>query len=84
MSKSRADYSLFTKVTGLVITVILVCVDDLLIAGNSEEHINMLKAVLSQTFHMKDLEEVKYFLGLEYIDQQLVSLFHKGNMYLTC
>lgn len=33
--QSKADYSLFTKYTADKITLILVCVDDLLIAGNS-------------------------------------------------
>ena len=63
--QSRADYSLFIKVDGDWITAILVYVDDLLIAGNSEVNIGLLKSVLSNTFHMKDLGDVQYFLGLE-------------------
>ena len=63
--QSRADYSLFTKVTETDITLILVYVDDLLITGNSSTKLSELKTMLSQNFHMKDLGEVSYFLGLE-------------------
>ncbi|GKB31489.1 cysteine-rich receptor-like protein kinase 8 [Tanacetum coccineum] len=38
---------------------------DLLITGNDESQINSLKAQLGSVFHMKDLGELNYFLGLE-------------------
>lgn len=44
---------------------VLVYVDDLIIAGNSQEMIAQFKAYLSQCFHMKDLGFLKYFLGIE-------------------
>lgn len=40
-------------------------VDDLLIAGDSATDIAGLKSMLSKNFHMNDLGEVTYFLGLE-------------------
>lgn len=64
-SQSKADYSLFTKVTKITITLILVYVDDLLLAGSSIDKINELRSMLSHNFHMKDLGEIRYFLGLE-------------------
>ncbi|GJT05540.1 cysteine-rich receptor-like protein kinase 8 [Tanacetum coccineum] len=58
-------YSLFLKKEGLSITVVLVYVDDLLITGNDQSQIFKLKTHLSSVFHMKDLGELNYFLGLE-------------------
>lgn len=59
--QSRAYYSIFKKVEKSVITIILVYVDDLLIVGNSDANNILLKLVLSETFYMKHLGEVKYF-----------------------
>ncbi|GJW16952.1 cysteine-rich receptor-like protein kinase 8, partial [Tanacetum coccineum] len=62
---SKTDYSLFVNKEGTSFTDVLVYVDDLLIIGNDESQINSLKAQLSSVFHMKDLGELSYFLGLE-------------------
>lgn len=63
--QSLSDYSLFTLTTANSITLVLVYVDDLLLAGNNLKEINHLKQMLSSTFKMKDLGNVSYFLGLE-------------------
>lgn len=63
--QSNTDYSLFSKDTSSSITLILVYVDDLLPRGSSMESINKLKLLLSQNFHMKDLGQLRYLLGLE-------------------
>lgn len=60
-----SDYSLFTLTKASSITLVLVYVDDLLLAGNDIEEIKQLKLMLSNTFNMKDLGDVHYFLGLE-------------------
>jgi len=44
---------------------VLIYVDDLLITGNSDEFINGTKAVIYQKFKVKDLGDLKYFLGIE-------------------
>nr|GEV23329.1 cysteine-rich RLK (receptor-like protein kinase) 8 [Tanacetum cinerariifolium] len=62
---SKIDYSLFVKKEGTSFTTVLVYVDDLLIIENGKYQINSLKAQLSLVFHMKDLGELNYFLGLE-------------------
>ncbi|XP_071727544.1 uncharacterized mitochondrial protein AtMg00810-like [Rutidosis leptorrhynchoides] len=62
---NKADYSLFTKRDKEQFTAILVYVDDLLITGNSHDHIVQLKEQLKSTFHRKDLGALSYFLGLE-------------------
>ncbi|CAH9080519.1 unnamed protein product [Cuscuta europaea] len=64
-SQSHADYSLFTLHRGGHILCILVYVDDLLITGSNPTMISSLKKHLAQTFPIKDLGHMKYFLGLE-------------------
>ena len=63
--QSRSDYSLFVFHHGGVSVQILVYVDDLMITGNSPSAIQEFKNYLSTCFHMKDLGQAKYFLGLE-------------------
>ncbi|GJW63069.1 retrovirus-related pol polyprotein from transposon TNT 1-94 [Tanacetum coccineum] len=64
-TQSKADYSLFTKKKGDSFTAILVYMDALMITGNNPAQIESLKSQLSSTFHMKDLGDLHYFLGLE-------------------
>jgi len=66
-TQSKADYSLFTKQVQDKFTAILVYVDDMVIAGNDTQKILKLKQQLSSQFHMKDLGESRYFLGLEIV-----------------
>lgn len=79
-SQSKTDYSLFTNRQDSKITLVLVYVDDLLISGNSYEEIDSLKALLSTSFHMKDLGNVRYFLGLE-IDKTPAGYFVSQRKY---
>ncbi|XP_052479531.1 uncharacterized mitochondrial protein AtMg00810-like [Gossypium raimondii] len=63
--QSSADYSLFVKRQQDTFTVLLVYVDDIILTGNSLSEITKVKAYLDQQFRIKDLGELKYFLGLE-------------------
>ncbi|RVW13837.1 Retrovirus-related Pol polyprotein from transposon RE1 [Vitis vinifera] len=64
-SQSPSDHSLFIKnVDGLFIAL-LVYVDDVIIASNNQGAIADLKSELNKLFSLKDLGDVKYFLGLE-------------------
>ena len=47
------------------IVVILVYVDDIVITGSDSALLGQLKTHLSESFHMKDLGSLTYFLGLE-------------------
>ena len=64
-NQSQADHSLFTRIRGQSFTLILIYVDDILLAGNDLTDINNFKAMLAQQFKIKDLGTLKYFLGLE-------------------
>ncbi len=64
---SNADFSLYVKKTDHGIIVIVIYVDDLIITRNSDVDIFDLKKLLKQKFEMKDLGELRYFLGIEVI-----------------
>ena len=56
---------MFVKTSSESFTAVLVYVDDLMITGSDNKEIQVLKSQLSSHFHMKDLGELNYFLGLE-------------------
>jgi hypothetical protein len=64
-TQSTSDHSLFTKKTDNSFTVLLVYVDDVIVAGDSLTEIQSIKAILHASFKIKDLGQLKYFLGLE-------------------
>jgi hypothetical protein len=64
---SNVDFSLYVKKTDHGIVVIVIYVDDLIITRNSDADIFNLKKLLKQKFEMKDLGELRYFLGIEVI-----------------
>ncbi|KAM1845504.1 hypothetical protein ACFX13_019802 [Malus domestica] len=63
--QSKGDYSLFTKVTCTSFTAVLIYVDDIIITGNDDHAIAVLKDFLHTQFRIKDLGPLKYFLGVE-------------------
>lgn len=64
-TQSEQDYSLFIKSYNHKKTFLLVYVDDILITGDDAQGIQNLKLLLNQSFQMKDLGPLTYFLGLE-------------------
>ena len=64
-SQSKLDYSLFLKVTNSSFIALLVYVNDIIIATNDLVAANELKTFLHSQFQIKDLGNLKYFLGLE-------------------
>ena len=65
-TQSHADYSLFIKRTKTSLVILLVYVDDMMITGNDFSLIQQTKEVLQDAFKMKDLGELRYFLGIEF------------------
>ena len=65
-TQSKADYSLFTKSKGTSFTAALIYVDDILLTGNDLKEIQHLKTSLLEKFLIKDLGNLKYFLGIEF------------------
>jgi len=63
--QSKADYSLFTCTKGKSLTTLLIYVDDILITGNDPIAISSLKQFLHNCFRIKDLGDLKFFLGIK-------------------
>ncbi|WJZ93217.1 hypothetical protein VitviT2T_012173 [Vitis vinifera] len=63
--QSKVDYLLFTCRKGKSFTALLIYVDDILITGNDANAIVALKQFLHSHFRIKDLGDLKYFLGIE-------------------
>lgn len=64
-SQSQADCSLYVKSTPASFTALLVYVDDIVLAGNSLHEIHSVKKLLDDQFSIKDLGQLRYFLGFE-------------------
>lgn len=63
-----ADYSLFTHTIGSSFTAIVVYVDDILVTGNDVAQVQLVKNLLDNKFSIKDLGEIKYYLGSEVVE----------------
>ncbi|XP_017192354.1 uncharacterized mitochondrial protein AtMg00810-like [Malus domestica] len=70
--RSNADSFLFVRTGTRRRLMVLIYVDDLIIIGNSATEIAALKQSLHETFTIKDLGRLKYFLGIE------MATFSKG------
>jgi hypothetical protein len=64
-AQAHSDHSLFTKHDKHHFTLLLVYVDDVILAGNHMEEFVYIKGLLHSSFKIKDLGQLKYFLGLE-------------------
>ena len=64
---SDADHSLYVRVTHKGMVAIVIYVDDLIIRGDILDAIQDVKTLLQKQFDMKDLGELRYFLGIEVV-----------------
>ncbi|MCO5573197.1 hypothetical protein L7F22_026964 [Adiantum nelumboides] len=62
-----ADHSLYVQKIDAGIMIITIYVDDLMIRNDALEAVEHVKAILCKQFDMKDLGELRYFLGIEMI-----------------
>lgn len=56
---------MFIKQASDSFTILLVYIDDIILAGNSLTEITFIKNVLNQLFKIKEVGTLKYFLGLQ-------------------
>ena len=65
--RAHVDHSLYVNENDIGIVAITIYVDDLIIVGDSAIEIDHVKGLLKQEFEMKDLGDLRYFLGIEII-----------------
>ncbi|XP_022638433.1 uncharacterized protein LOC111241948 [Vigna radiata var. radiata] len=63
--KSNSDHTLFFKRGKGKITALIIYVDDMIVTGNDQDEISSLQQYLAFEFEMKQLGNLKYFLGIE-------------------
>jgi hypothetical protein len=68
--QATSDHSLVIKKTSSSFTVLLVYVDDIILARDSLSEFAHIKSILHASFKIKDLCQLKYFLGLEVAHSQ--------------
>ena len=71
---AHVDSSLFIKVHEVNMAIVLMYMDDLIITGDDEAEVHQIKENLAVCFQMKELGELKHFLGLE-LDRTKEDLF---------
>ncbi|RVX02121.1 Retrovirus-related Pol polyprotein from transposon RE1 [Vitis vinifera] len=65
-SQCQTDHTLFVKLSPAgKLVVFIVYVDDIILVGDYEEEIRTIKSFLAAEFEIKDLGNLKYFLGME-------------------
>ena len=63
--QSNSDHTMFLKTQGELVTCLIIYVDDMVLTGSDAEEIRSLRKKLFEEFEMKDLGELRYFLGIE-------------------
>lgn len=63
--QSKSNYSLFPKQGSHGFIAILVYVDELVLVGDDLVEIQFMKTSLDEKFKIKDLGNLKFFLGME-------------------
>ena len=78
MVNVMGDHTVFYRHSDRKITILAVYVDDIIITGDDQEEIKRLKGCLSKEFEVKDLDNLKYFLGIEVArTEKGISLFQR-------
>jgi hypothetical protein len=62
--QSKVDYILFTRTLEGSFIALLVYVDDIIVASDNSAEVSKFIQLLNDRFKLKDLGQLKYFLGL--------------------
>ena len=63
--QGQADHTLFYKHSGGKTSILIVYNDDIILTRDNSEELSELKKVLAREFEVKDLGQIRYFLGME-------------------
>ncbi|GKC03545.1 retrotransposon protein, putative, ty1-copia subclass [Tanacetum coccineum] len=64
-NQNRDDLCVFMKASGIYVTFLILCVDDIMIMGNNIPMLQDVKSYLGRCFAMKDLGEAAYILRIK-------------------
>ena len=67
---------MFVKRNGAKVAMLIVYVDAIVVIGNDEQEINVLKAYLKKEFEINNRRELKYFLRIEVASPRKEYSFH--------
>ncbi|MCO5595683.1 hypothetical protein L7F22_049728 [Adiantum nelumboides] len=77
--RTETDHCLYTKrMADGSLQILILYVDDMLIAGKDKHNVDALKGKLSETFDMKDLGDASHILGMRIIRDR-----NRGLLYLS-
>ncbi|WVY90570.1 hypothetical protein V8G54_036084 [Vigna mungo] len=79
--ENTVDRCIYIKVSGSKFVILVLYVDDILLAANDIGMLHDVKKFLSNNFEMKDMNEASYVIGIEIFrdrSQGLLSLSQKG------
>ncbi|KAM1729771.1 hypothetical protein ACFX12_020113 [Malus domestica] len=82
-TQNEDDNCVYQKVVGDAVVFLVLYVDDILLFGNDTVVLSSVKVWLSKTFHMKDLGDASYVLGIKLyrdISRKLIGL--SQSMYI--
>jgi len=81
--RTKYYHRVYFKILRSIFIILVLYVDNMLIASKSMEEINRLKAQLSRSFDMKDLGVEKHILGMEiHREKEMESFgYHNRSMW---
>lgn len=81
--QSQGDHTLFVEhPASRGVTILLVCVDDIIVTGNNEQKKENLRQKLEAEFEIKAPGKLKYFLGIE-VAHSSHGIFISQQKYIT-
>lgn len=79
--QNQAYHTLFVNDHRGKVTTLILYVDDIVIPSNDPYEIKSLRSYLEKQYEIKDLSQLRYFLGIElWFDPRWESFYHKENM----
>ncbi|KAM2605233.1 hypothetical protein TB2_034053 [Malus domestica] len=82
-TQNEDDNCVYKKVVGEEVVFLVLYVDDILLFGNDTAILSSVKVWLSKTFHMKDLGDASYVLGIKlYRDRSRKLIGLSQSMYI--
>lgn len=64
--RNQSDHCVYRKQIENETIIVIIWVDDLIIAASSEDLLNSFKEIMKSKFNMKDLGKISYFLGIQF------------------